>query len=70
MPKLPGVNHQAAVRALERAGFQVIREGKHTVMSNGVRIVVIPRHNPVNAFTMGKIVKDAGFTIEEFRRLL
>jgi predicted RNA binding protein YcfA (HicA-like mRNA interferase family) len=70
MPKLPGVNHQAAIRALERAGFQVIREGKHTVMSNGVRIVVIPRHNPVNAFTMGKIVKDAGFTIEEFRRLL
>jgi predicted RNA binding protein YcfA (HicA-like mRNA interferase family) len=70
MPKLPGVNHQAAIRALERAGFQVIREGKHTVMSNGVRIVVIPRHNPVNAFTMGKIVKDAGFSVEEFRRLL
>ena len=70
MPRLPGVNHQAAIRALEKADFQVIREGKHTVMSNGVRIVVIPRHNPVNAFTMGKIVKDAGFTIAEFRRLL
>jgi predicted RNA binding protein YcfA (HicA-like mRNA interferase family) len=70
MPKLPGVSHQTAIRTLEKAGFQIIREGKHTVMSNGVRIVMIPRHNPVNAFTMGKIVKDAGFTIEEFKRFL
>ena len=70
MPKLPGVSHQTAIRALEQAGFQIIREGKHTVMSNGVRIVMIPRHNQVNAFTMGKIVKDAGFTIEEFKRFL
>jgi predicted RNA binding protein YcfA (HicA-like mRNA interferase family) len=70
MPQLPGVNHQIAIRALERAGYQVIREGKHTVMSNGVRMVVIPRHNPINAFTMGKIVKDAGFTIDEFKGLI
>lgn len=70
MPKLPGVNYRAAIRALERAGFQVIREGKHTIMSNGVRIVVIPRHNPINAFAMGKIAQDAGFMIEEFKKLL
>jgi predicted RNA binding protein YcfA (HicA-like mRNA interferase family) len=70
MPKLPGVNYRAAIRALEKAGFQIIREGKHTVMSNGVRIVVIPRHNPINSFTMGKIAKDAGFTPDEFKQLL
>ena len=70
MPKLPGVNHQAAIRVLEKVGFLLIREGKHTVMSNGVRILVIPRHNPINAFTMAKIVRDAGFTVEEFRKLL
>jgi predicted RNA binding protein YcfA (HicA-like mRNA interferase family) len=70
MPKLPGVNYRAAMRALEKAGFQVIREGKHTVMSNGVRIVVLPRHNPINAFTMAKIAKDAGFTVDEFKQLL
>ena len=29
-------------------------------MTDGVRIVTIPRHNPVNAFTMGGIVRDAG----------
>ena len=27
MPKIPGVPHQKAIRALEKAGFKVIREG-------------------------------------------
>jgi len=70
MPKIPGVNHQDAVRALEKAGFRVLREGKHVVMTDGVRILTIPRHNPVNAYTMGGIVQDAGLTVEEFRKLL
>jgi hypothetical protein len=39
-------------------------------MTDGVRILTIPRHNPVNAFTMGGIVRDAGITIEEFKALL
>jgi hypothetical protein len=39
-------------------------------MSNGQRILTIPRHNPVNALTMGGIVKDAGLTVEQFRELL
>ena len=39
-------------------------------MSHGGRILTIPRHNPVNAFTMGGIVRDAGLTVEQFRELL
>ncbi|HEX7956893.1 MAG TPA: type II toxin-antitoxin system HicA family toxin [Pyrinomonadaceae bacterium] len=70
MPKIPGVNHLDAVRALEKVGFRVVRQGKHVVMSDGVRILTIPRHNPVNAFTMGGIVRDAGLTAEEFKKLL
>lgn len=53
MPKLPGVPHLQAVRALEKAGFRVVREGKHVVMSDGQRILTIPRANPINAYTMG-----------------
>jgi len=68
--KIPGVNHSDAVRALEKAGFRVVRQGKHVIMSDGARIVTIPRHNPVKAFTMGGIVRDAGLTVEEFRKLL
>jgi len=69
VPKVPGVNHLDAVRALEKAGFGVVRQGKHIVMTDGVRILTIPRHNPVNGFTMGGIVRDAGLTVEEFRKL-
>ena len=70
MPRIPGVNHQNAVRALQKAGFRVARQGKHIVMTDDVRIVTIPRHNPVNAFTMGGIVRDAGLSEDEFRALL
>jgi len=71
MPKIPGVNHLHAVRALEKAGFSIIRQGKkHIVMSDGTRFLTVPRNNPINAFTMGGIVRDAGLTVDEFRKLL
>jgi predicted RNA binding protein YcfA (HicA-like mRNA interferase family) len=70
MPSIPGIGHQQAIRVLEKVGFKVIPEGKHTVMSDGERLVTIPRHNPVNAFTMGGIARDAGLTPDAFRRLL
>lgn len=70
MPKIPGINHSDAVRALGKAGFRIVRQGKHIVMSDGVRILTIPRHNPVNAFTMGGIVRNAGLSVEEFKKLL
>jgi len=60
MPSLPGVNHQRAVKAFK----------KHITMTNGKRIITIPRTNPVNAFTMDGIVVDAGLTIEGFKELL
>jgi len=64
MGKIPGINHLDAVRALQKAGFRIVRQGKHIVMSDGSRILTIPRHNPVNAFPMGGIVHDAGLTPE------
>lgn len=70
MPKLAGVNHQDAIRAFGKAGFRVLRQGKHVIMTDGNRKLTIPRHNPVNAITMGGIVRDAGLTVEEFRKLL
>jgi len=68
--KIPGINHLEVVRALERAGFSVARQGKHIVMTDGKRVLVVPRNNPVNAFTLGAIVRSAGLSIEEFRSLL
>jgi predicted RNA binding protein YcfA (HicA-like mRNA interferase family) len=70
VPRIPGVNHLDAVKALQKAGFRIVRQGKHIVMSDGVRIITVPRNNPVNAFTMGGIARDAGLTVEEFKKLL
>jgi predicted RNA binding protein YcfA (HicA-like mRNA interferase family) len=71
MPKLPGINHLQAIKALEKAGFHIIRQGrKHVVLSDGMRFLTVPRNNPINAFTMGGIIRDAGLTIEEFKKLL
>jgi len=39
-------------------------------MTDGVRIITIPRANPIDAYTMGGIIKDAGLSIEEFKGLL
>jgi predicted RNA binding protein YcfA (HicA-like mRNA interferase family) len=70
MGKLPGIHHLLAVKAFERAGFEIIRQSGHIVMPDGRRTVTIPRHNPINAFTMFAIVRDAGLTIDQFRQLL
>lgn len=70
MPKLPGVHHANAVRSLEKAGFRIARQSGQIVMTDGMRIITIPRHDPVNAITIGNIVRDAGLTVEEFRKLL
>jgi predicted RNA binding protein YcfA (HicA-like mRNA interferase family) len=70
MPKIAGINHLRAVAAFEKAGFRILRQGSHIIMTDGTRMLAIPRHNPVKAITMGGIVRDAGLSIERFRELL
>ncbi|HET7462031.1 MAG TPA: type II toxin-antitoxin system HicA family toxin [Longimicrobium sp.] len=70
MGGIQGVNHQRAIRALQKAGFWILRQSSHVVMTNGTRIVTIPRANPINAYTMAGIARDAGLTEDEFRGLL
>ena len=70
MPKLPGVNHLRAVKALQKAGYHIDRQGRHIFLSKGALHVVVPRNNPVDAYTMAAIVRDAGLSIEQFKELL
>jgi hypothetical protein len=58
------------MRVFGKLGDRVKREGKHTIMSNGKVRLTLPRHNPINAFTMADIARDAGLTPEQFRGLL
>ncbi len=70
MPKLPGINHKRAIHAFEKVGFWIARQGKHITMTNGEKVITIPRANPVNSFTMAIIIQGAGLSIEEFKKLL
>jgi predicted RNA binding protein YcfA (HicA-like mRNA interferase family) len=70
MPRLPGISQKDAVRVFQKLGYRVVRESGHLIMSNGERRLVIPRHDPINAITMGAIARDAGLTPQQFRDLL
>lgn len=70
MPKIPGISQRDAVRVFEGLGYRIARQSGHIVMTNGKQRLIIPRHNPINALTMGAIAKSAGLTPDEFRRLL
>jgi hypothetical protein len=65
-----GIDFRRAVAAFEDAGFWVVREGVHIVMTDGQHILTIPCHDPVNPVTMEGIVRDAGLTPGRFRQLL
>ncbi len=43
MPSLAGINHQRAIKAFEKAGFQIVIQGKHITMTDGENILTIPR---------------------------
>jgi hypothetical protein len=70
MPKIPGISQLDAVRVFQKLGYRIARQSSHIIMSNGRIRLMIPRHNPINAITMGGIAKAAGLTPEQFKELL
>lgn len=74
MPKLPALRGNEVIRVLEKVGFQVIRQkGSHVRMKNeDGRVVTIPVHagKTIGIGLLGKILRDAELTREEFRELL
>ena len=74
--KLSGLNGRHVVRALERAGFVVLRvSGSHHVLgkpgASGTRVIV-PVHGArdLPPGTVRSIIAQANLTIEEFLSLL
>ena len=70
MPEMCGIEHRDAVAALEDAGFWILREGVHIIMTDGTRILTIPCQDPLNRLTLQGIVRDSGLSEEQFRQLL
>ena len=74
MPKLPAVNGDEVVQALLKAGFVLDRwRGSHAILFHPrrQRVVVVPCHKQdLQPGILHAIIKDAGLTVEQFRRLL
>jgi len=56
---LPGISQKEAVRVFLKLGYRVVRESGHLILSHGERRLVLPRHDPINAITMGSITMGA-----------
>ncbi len=76
VPSLPQIPGNRVVRALEKAGFIVLRQsGSHVVLRHRNELrrrTVIPLHGskPVKPGTLRAILKGTNVTIEEFKKLL
>ncbi len=73
MSNLPEISGGACVQALERGGFYFKRQtGSHIVMRRDVPFaqVVVPNHRVLDRGTLRAIIRLAGFTVDEFVKLL
>ncbi len=68
MSRLPSLKPAEIIRVLERNGFwRITKRKKHRIYTNGTRIVPVPFHNrDLKPGTLRSIIREAGWTVEEF----
>ena len=71
MPRLPHVSGAQVLRALERLGFQKVRQsGSHVVMKRESKGCVVPMHSQVKLGTLAGLLRQAEVSAEEFVQAL
>jgi len=73
MPKLPRISGREAVRAFQRAGWEVARQrGSHVILTkpDSIYTLSIPLHRELGPGLLRSLLRKAGLTVEEFRELL
>jgi predicted RNA binding protein YcfA (HicA-like mRNA interferase family) len=66
MPKLPHVSGAEALRALQKLGFEKMRQrGSHVVVRPGSKGCVIPLHSELKIGTLSGLLRQAGVSAEE-----
>ena len=71
MPKLPHVSGIEIQRALERLGFQKVRQsGSHVIMKRESKGCVVPMHGEVKIGTLAGALRQADISPEEFIQAL
>ena len=74
MPRLPAIKARELIAALERAGFECVRQkGSHVRMRHpDGRVVTVPVHSnqDIGRGLLRKILRDAELTRKDFLNLL
>lgn len=74
MSKLPRISGREAVKALQKLGYEVDHQtGSHIILRHREpphRRLSVPDHKELAKGTLRALIRQAGLTVEEFRRLL
>ena len=73
MSGLPVVSGRDCVKALQKAGFEIVRQrGSHIVLTreNPYAQVVVPDHKELDRGTLRGILRHAGIEVDRFAHLL
>ena len=75
MPKLKPVSGLNIIKALGKAGFQVVgRKGSHVRLkrktSTAVYVVIVPLHPEIKKGTLKSILRQADLTADDLAKLL
>jgi len=75
MPKLPLVSGREVIKALSKAGFEVVgRKGSYVRLKKKTQIktyiVIVPLHSEIKRGTLKSILRQAGLTTNEFLKIL
>ncbi|HMN78009.1 MAG TPA: type II toxin-antitoxin system HicA family toxin [Burkholderiaceae bacterium] len=67
MPKLPRVSGAQALKALQKLGFEKVRQsGSHVIARRGTKGCVIPMHAELKIGTLAGVLRQAEVSAEEF----
>lgn len=67
MPKLPILSGAEVIRALEKLGFQNVRQrGSHVVIKKGHNGCVVPLHREIKIGTLAGVLRQAEVSPEDF----
>lgn len=67
MPRLPRVSGAEALKALQKLGFEKVRQsGSHVVARRGTKGCVIPMHAELKVGTLAGLLRQADVSQEEF----
>lgn len=75
MSKVPSLNYDKVIKALQRDGWVIVRQrGSHIRLQkhlgNDVLKIIVPAHKPIKRSTLSHILKQARISLDDFIKKL